>query len=195
MKGDRQKMRVNSWTTQSARQRDSFRQLGLTGGWPRGVALQPLLVGCVAMLVTAGCTALGPTVLKGERTHYNLALQHTTDEQMLLNLVRLKYRDTPVFVEVSGIATQFSVLASAQAGADLQANANDLFNLGVGLAYSTQPTVTYTPLQGEDFSQRFLSPLSLDRLMLLYRSGWPLKPILRLCVQGGDHALRDGRTL
>jgi hypothetical protein len=55
--------------------------------------------------------------------------------------------------------------------------------LGLGLAYSTQPTVTYTPLQGEDFSQRFLSPLSLDRLMLLYRSGWPLKPILRLCIQ------------
>jgi hypothetical protein len=135
------------------------------------------------MLATGGCTALGPRVLQGERVNYNLALQYTTDEQMLLNLVRLKYRDTPIFLDVSSIATQFAVSASAQAGADLQANANDLFSLGLGLAYSTQPTVTYTPLQGEDFSQRFLSPLSLDRLMLLYRSGWPLKPILRLCVQ------------
>jgi hypothetical protein len=140
-------------------------------------------MGCLAMLVTEGCTTLGPRVLKGERINYNLALQSSADEQMLLNLVRLKYRDTPIFLEVSGIATQFSVSASAQAGADLQANANDLFSVGVSGAYSTQPTVTYIPLQGEDFSQRFLSPLSLDRLMLLYRSGWPLKPILRLCVQ------------
>jgi hypothetical protein len=34
---------------------------------------------------------------KGERVNYNLTLQSTTDEQMLLNLVRLKYRDTPIF--------------------------------------------------------------------------------------------------
>ncbi|HEX9871036.1 MAG TPA: hypothetical protein VGC99_21050, partial [Candidatus Tectomicrobia bacterium] len=156
---------------------------GVAGGWNRRVAHQLLLICCLAMLATGGCTALGPRVLQGERLNYNLALQYTTDEQMLLNLVRLKYRDPPIFLDVSGIATQFAVSASAQAGADLQANANDLFSLGLGLAYSTQPTVTYTPLQGEDFSQRFLSPLSLDRLMLLYRSGWPLKPILRLCVQ------------
>jgi hypothetical protein len=156
---------------------------GFAGWRNRRVALKKLLICGLALLATAGCTTLGPRVLKGERINYNLALQSSADEQMLLNLVRLKYRDTPIFLEVSGIATQFSVSAAAQAGADLQANANDLFSVGVSGAYSTQPTVTYTPLQGEDFSQRFLSPLSLDRLMLLYRSGWPLKPILRLCVQ------------
>jgi hypothetical protein len=166
---------MNGWTASRSRQRDGVSLQGLAVGL--------LLMGCLAVLPTTGCTALGPTVLQGERINYNLALQSSTDEQMLLNLVRLKYRDTPMFLDVSGIATQFAVSASAQAEADLQANANDFFSLGLGLAYSTQPTVTYTPLQGEDFSQRLLSPLSLDRLMLLYRSGWPLKPILRLCVQ------------
>jgi hypothetical protein len=43
--------------------------------------------------------------------------------------------------------------------------------------------VTYSPLQGEDFAQRILSPLGLEHLMLLYRSGWPLKQLLRICVQ------------
>jgi hypothetical protein len=169
---------MNSRTPTRARQ-----QGGFTPGRNRRVALQLLLVGGLVLLATAGCTTLGPRVLQGERGTYNLALQASTDEQMLLNLVRLKYRDTPMFLDVSGIATQFAVSASAQAGADLQANANDLFSLGLGLAYTTQPTVTYTPLQGEDFSQRLLAPLSLDRLMLLYRSGWPLKPLLRLAVQ------------
>jgi hypothetical protein len=174
---------MHSWTTPMAPQMDGFSRQGFALGQRRRLVFQMLVVGCLAMLMTEGCTTLGPRVLQGERINYNLALQHTADEQMLLNLVRLKYRDTPIFLEVSGIATQFSVSASAQAGAELQAHANDLFSVGVSGAYSTQPTVTYTPLQGEDFSQRFLSPLSLDRLMLLYRSGWPLKPILRLCVQ------------
>ena len=174
---------MHSWTIPTTHQMDGFSLQGFAPGRRWRLVLQLLLICGLAMLATAGCTTLGPRVLKGERINYNLALQSTADEQMLLNLVRLKYRDTPIFLEVSGIATQFSVSASAQAGADLQAHANDLFTVGVSGAYSTQPTVTYTPLQGEDFSQRFLSPLSLDRLMLLYRSGWPLKPILRLCVQ------------
>jgi hypothetical protein len=155
----------------------------LTQGRHRCLALQMLGFGCLALLVTEGCTSLGATILRGERINYNLALQYTSDEQMLLNLVRLKYRDTPIFLEVNSIATQFSFDTSGQAGADLQANANDLFRLGAGVAYSTHPTVAYTPLQGEDFAQRFLSPLSLDRLMLLYRSGWPLRRILLVCVQ------------
>ena len=166
-----------SWTKRTPHRMDGFPP------WRNRQFVLHLLLSCLVVLATAGCTSLGPAVLRGERIHYNLALQHTTNEQMLLNLVRLKYRDTPIFLEVSGIASQVSLSASAQAGAQLQADANELFNLGVDLVYSTLPTVTYTPLQGEDFSQRFLSPLSLDRLMLLYRSGWPLRPILRLGVQ------------
>lgn len=122
--------------------------------------------------------------MKGERGSYNLALQYTNNEQLLLNIVRLRYRDTPIFLEVSSLSTQFSFEASTQAGAELNnIQQGDVFTLGTAAVYATRPTVTYTPLQGEDFSQRLLSPLSLDTLMLLSRSGWPLKRILRLCVQ------------
>jgi hypothetical protein len=36
----------------------------------------------------------------------NSAFQQTNDEQLLLNLVRLRYRDTPAFLEVSSISSQ-----------------------------------------------------------------------------------------
>src|SRR5688572_12148496 len=55
----------------------------------------------------SGCTRhLGPRAVKWERTHYNLAIQETDDTQLLLNLVRLKYRDTPVFLGLNGIVSQ-----------------------------------------------------------------------------------------
>lgn len=120
---------MKGWTASRSRQRN--------GVSLQGLAVRLLLMVCLAVLATTGCTVLGPRLLQGERVNYNLALQYTTDEQMLLNLVRLKYRDPPMFLDVSGIATQFAVSASAQAGADLQANANDLFSLGLGLTYST----------------------------------------------------------
>jgi hypothetical protein len=130
-----------------------------------------------------GCTRhLGPRAVKWERTHYNLAIQETDDTQLLLNLVRLKYRDTPVFLELNGIVSQFTFESAAEAGAELQ-KPSDLWKLGLSARFSAQPTITYAPLQGEKFAQQLLSPLKIETLMLLYRSGWPLKRVLHLCVQ------------
>jgi len=41
-------------------------------------------------LLTPGCTSLGARALKGERVHLNATLQQPNDEQLLLNLVRLR---------------------------------------------------------------------------------------------------------
>jgi hypothetical protein len=123
--------------------------------------------------------------LQSERLNYNVALQHTSDAQVLLNLVRLQYRDTPIFLEISGITSRLQLETSATAGADLEVNGANatLFTLGGGIKYTTEPIVTYTPLQGEDFVQRLLAPMRLEIVGLLYRSGWTLKRVLRLCVQ------------
>ena len=115
----------------------------------------------------------------------NAALQWTGDEQLLLNLVRLRYRDTPAFLEVSSISTQLRLEASLQVGADLERNnvVSDLFRFLGTTGYSTQPTLTYTPLQGENLAQRLLSPLTLEKLVLLHQSGWNVRRLFRLCVQ------------
>ncbi len=142
-----------------------------------------LVLNCCISLFSSGCVSLGPMAVKRERINYNAAIQHTNDEQILMNLVRLKYRDTPIFIEVSSINSRMSFGVSAEAGAELEENAPDVFSIGGGVAYAIEPVVTYTPLQGEEFVQRLLTPISLDTLMLLYQSGWSMKRILRLCVQ------------
>lgn len=139
------------------------------------------------LLAGSGCKSLGPRAVKWERTPYNLAIQDTHDEQLLLNLVRLKYRDTPVFLELSSISSQFTFDSGFSTGdsslAEVQGASTVWRPGGISLGYSAQPTITYTPLQGEKFAQQLLAPLKVETLMLLYRSGWPLKRVLRVCVQ------------
>ena len=133
------------------------------------------------------CANLGPTTLKSERSNYNLAVQRTNDEQLMLNLVRLKYRDTPFFMEVSSVASQFSLSTSANASATLQDGVNGLFGLGGSVGMTEKPTVTYSPLQGDQFIQRVLSPLPLQTLALLFHSGWSIERIFRLTFQRMNH--------
>ena len=137
-----------------------------------------------AFLVSvAGCAKLGPATIKSQRVDYNLAVQKTNDEQLLLNLARLKYRDTPFFMEVSSVASQFILSTTGNASATLQEGVKGLFGLGGSVGMTERPTVTYSPLQGNQFIQRVLTPLPLETITLLYNSGWSIERIFRLCFQ------------
>ena len=157
---------------------------------PRYFFSKTLLLICLMAILPLSlisCVNLGPTTLKSERSNYNLAVQRTNDEQLMLNLVRLKYRDTPFFMEVSSVASQFSLSTSAKASASLQEGINGLFGLGGGVGMTEKPTVTYSPLQGNKFSQRVLSPLPLKTIALLFHSGWSIERIFRLSFQRMNH--------
>src|ERR1700730_4332599 len=62
------------------------------------------------LLVTAfltGCSSFGPSALQQSRLQYNEVVKTTTEQQLLLNIVRLRYTDTPSSLAVSAIAAQF----------------------------------------------------------------------------------------
>lgn len=130
-----------------------------------------------------GCSGLGPTTLKGNRFNYNTTLQKSNDQQLLLNLVRLKYRDTPYFLEVNSVAAQFKFRANAGSDATVQSGIKPLFGFSAGASIEENPTVSYAPLQGEQFIQRFLSHIPLQNIFLLTRSGWSFERILRVCLE------------
>jgi len=150
---------------------------------------RPLALGWLYLLLglaaagLGGCAQLGPATLQTERNHYNIAVQRTNDEQLLLNLVRLKYRDTPLFMEVTSVASQFTLTGNASAAATLASESPGIFGFGAGASIAEKPTVTYSPLQGDRFIQSVLSPISLKNISLLYHSGWSVERIFRLCFQ------------
>ena len=123
-------------------------------------------------LLACGCaTGLGAKALRGERPDWNQQIVRSGDAEMLLNVVRLRYNDSPLFLELGAVVAQYSYDASLSVSGQLEAGASNA-TLGTALAYSEHPTVAYTPLSGEDFAERMLAPIPLDSLMLFEQAGW-----------------------
>lgn len=132
------------------------------------------------LLASTGCQLIGPRTIDVSRVRYNDVIQQTENEQMLLNLVRLRYSDTPFFLEVASVSTAFELRTGGSFGVTFSPGT---YALGGGVELAEQPTVTYTPLQGERFVKSLLTPLELPTLLLLYHSGWAIDRVLRITVQ------------
>ena len=139
----------------------------------------------MAAVLLSSCTKVGPKSIRKTRFDYNSAIIDTRNEQMLANLVRLRYRDTPYFIEVSSIATQYvlGVLGSATVGGIGGPGSKAVGGVGGEAYYEDRPTISYTPLQGETFVNRLLSPVPMGAIVLLSHSGWRFERLLRCCVQ------------
>ena len=89
---------------------------------------------CVTSLLwtVCGCSQTGPRTVTVGRPLYNVAVQRTNNEQLLLNLVRLKYRDTPFFLAVASVSTNFEFEAEANAGMILPEGGLSIYNFGLG---------------------------------------------------------------
>ena len=135
-------------------------------------------------LSLSGCqSAFGPRAL--ERTHpaYNEAIISSLNEQMLQNLVRMRYRDVPFFLEIGSVTSSLSLGANAGVGADVNFGGNDNLSPSAGISYADKPTISYTPLQGEDLLQSILSPLQLEDVLVLTQSGWNISRVFGLCFE------------
>lgn len=141
----------------------------------------PLLV--ISCSIFLGCTKYGPLFLKSERSQYNLAIQKTNDEQLLLNLVRLKYHDNPLFIEVNSIASQFTIQNDIGISTQLQGGAKGIFTPSASTFVEERPTISYSPLHGENFVQGVLTAVSLKTIVLLFHSGWSVDRIFKICLQ------------
>jgi hypothetical protein len=137
----------------------------------------------LAILLT-GCAQHGPDLVKAGRNDYNRVLVQTDDEEQLLNLVRLRYSDSLMMLQVSSVSTSFTWSQSASAEAFKFEPSSSDSNVGVrgNLGYAERPTVTYTPLGGKDFVENLLTPVELNSLLLLGRSGWSIDRLLRVIV-------------
>ncbi|HSL82195.1 MAG TPA: hypothetical protein VLF66_05430, partial [Thermoanaerobaculia bacterium] len=140
-----------------------------------------VLLACAALL--AGCNSLGPQAVRRAPFEYNEALVRARNEQLLLNLVRLRYRDTPYFLQPTSLSTQYELQGGASLGLTVVEGGGGDASAGTGITVSERPTVTWTPLQGEDFVKELLSPIPLETVMLLPQAGWSIDRVLRLTVQ------------
>jgi hypothetical protein len=136
----------------------------------------------LVLLASACTTGLRPQALRGERPDYNRQIAHSADAEMLLNIVRLRYSDTPLFLGSAG-SWRNSYDASLSVTGQISGSGPSGATVGTGLAYAEKPTITYTPLSGEQFATRMLMPIPLDWLMLFEQTGWSAERLLLVAVQ------------
>jgi hypothetical protein len=137
-------------------------------------------------LVGSGCTTgYGPRTIPPERGDYNRVIVRSNQEQMLLNMVRLRYDDTPLFLELNSVVAQYTLEGGASAGVTfgIDGTSNNESGLGGSIRLSEKPTISYAPLQGEEFAKRMLSPIAPETVLLLSQSGWSIERLLRICVK------------
>ena len=141
-------------------------------------------------LMLGGCaTHLGSRSLPSVRANYTQSIAESADQQMLFNLVRLHHGRLPVFLQISSVVTQYGLSHNVGVSGTYNAVGQGGFvppgGAGVrgGVSVEERPTITYTPLQGEQFVRRLATPLSSQAIAQLVQAGWPWDAVLACCVQ------------
>ena len=148
----------------------------------------------VFSLAVGGCAHLGPESLKGNRLDYNLAIQQTNDQELLLNLVRLKYRDRIYFMNVERVVSTMEFNRGFGLGAVFPPDVDPTFSISpVSGSFNEKPSLFYSPLEGEKFVRQMLTSISLETILLLTRSGWSIERVLVMTLQGMND-LRNAPT-
>jgi len=140
-----------------------------------------------AVLVTllAGCTNIGPKTVPRDRFDYNMALADSWKEQTLLNIVKIRYADMPLFVDVASIVSGYSLEGSVNLGGTISskdAYQGDFFAAGAAAKYTDRPTITYAPITGTKFNTSFMTPIPPRAILFLMQSGWPVDMIFPITV-------------
>ena len=144
----------------------------------------------ILTLLLGGCSVfdefiqIGPDSVQDSRGEFNQVISDTNDSQSLLNLVKRRYGDSISVLEVSSVSTSIEWQRGGSIALSIFDGGPDANNTGFGgsARYTEKPTITYLPLKGGDFIKKVLSPVDVDMLMLLSRSGWRMDRILNLTV-------------
>ena len=146
----------------------------------------------IILLISAaafpGCASIGPATVPRDRLEYTSAVAESWKEQTLLNVVRLRYGDAPSFVDVSSVISGYTFQGQIQAGGQFSSNLTNtipsaLGSVGGSVQYVDRPTITYTPISGNQFAKSLLQPLPPSEILELIQAGYPADNVLLLTTR------------
>jgi hypothetical protein len=147
--------------------------------WRRSIAR--LAVVLAAWSAISGCA--GPNAIRYTRLRYNEVVRDTNDEQLLINIVRLRYADSPVFIDLPNITSQFEMSGTAGYlggyGNQFKGGRTSLGNGAMSLRDT--PTLSYHPREGREIAKSLLTPLSSD-LFIVVNAGADIEQLLLLAT-------------
>ena len=139
---------------------------------------------CLTALLLAGCSSMGPPTIARDRFDYVTAVSDSWKRQTLLNLLKVRYADAPVFMDVASVINSYSWEGELElTGQGAPVGRGDTFvSLGAVGKYADRPTITYSPLTGDKFAKHLMTPLPVTGILLLLQGGYPADLVMRICV-------------
>ncbi len=141
-------------------------------------------LGVLPLLALAGCLRVPAGRVTMDRMDYGQVIAESWKRQTLMNVVRLRYADAPVFLDVSSVINTYSLSGTVSAGGSVSnGQLGDAISMGAGGVWSNTPTVTYQPLMGDRFTKSLLQPIPPAAVMQLMQGGWPTDLVLKTVVR------------
>jgi hypothetical protein len=137
------------------------------------------------VLMAAACQSIGPGSVQRDRLDYAGAIASSWREQTLLNIVKLRYFDAPVFLEVSSVISSYTLQSEVSLGTRIFPwSSTDTFReFGAAGTYIDRPTISYTPVTGDKYIGKLLRPISPQAIFAMIQAGHPADYILSLTVR------------
>lgn len=140
----------------------------------------------VSAAILAGCAHIGPRTVAVDRFDYSTAIADSWKQQTLLNVVKLRYMDLPVFVDVASIVAGYSLQTGVAVGGVVSGKGaiqGDYGSFGGQAIYTDRPTITYVPMTGEKFLRGLITPIEPKNIFFMLQSGYAADFILGLTVE------------
>ncbi|MDR2030489.1 MAG: hypothetical protein LBP65_03440 [Puniceicoccales bacterium] len=153
--------------------------------------LRPLVCVFLTSLAVAGCRSIGPAAIRQGHPGFNGAIAQTLDEQLLLNIVRMRYLEPIFFLDVGNV-TDSRRLGFHVGTSDSMFYVNNKgktaeWNPTADLDISQSPTIVYSPMQGQSFVKRLMVPVPLPVLLDAIQSGWSVQRVFGIFVERMNH--------
>ena len=145
-----------------------------------------LAAALVGALGLTGCKHLGPKTIAVDRSDYSSSIADSWKQQTLLNIVKLRYLDLPVFVDVSSIVAGYSMQTGVNVNGTLsseQAVQGNFLSAGGQAVYTDRPTITYTPMTGQKFLRGLMTPVEPKNIFFMLQAGYAADFVLGLTVE------------
>ncbi len=147
------------------------------------------IIQLVLLLLTSlllSCAGIGPRTVARDRFDYTGAIADSWKHQMLINIVKLRYGDSPVFLDVASVINQYSVESQVDlrlwwAHPIVSAVTNSQ-STGAATRYIDRPTITYMPISGERFARYLMKPIPPPSILSLVQAGYPVDLVFRALV-------------
>ena len=169
-----------------------------------------IAAGLLTALALSACGSIGPRTVPRDRIDYATAIGDSWKQQTLLNIVKLRYGDFPVFLDVQQVIAGYQFNSTGAAGFNASTTSVEnpspsFMTLGGSVllqeSYRDSPTVIYAPSLGSDFLTRLMTPIPPSAVLFMLQAGYAADRVMQLTLDsingiknGSNRRINMGRS-